>query len=209
MNIAAAAVLYIVSNVISAYNTARLPSAARWYIWQAAWHCIMKYIVVFYEAERHCLPVVTSTQNSRRRSYSRGSYNDGEFPVGEMVSGQQLGLQFCELNLLEYWSFSRCNSLVLSSRSEMSALCWCLITPSNLHVRSTLELRNNTMFHFLTSHIIIAALRSKCGHYQQMQILYYCPVVSSFFLLFSSPNLSGRRLDVYHSSTHGVALVQI
>ena len=30
--------------------------------------------------------------------------------------------------------------------------------------------------------------------------------LSSFF---SSPNLSGRRLDVYHTSTHGVALVQI
>ena len=29
------------------------------------------------------------------------------------------------------------------------------------------------------------------------------------FYLFSSPNLSGRRLDVYHSSTHGVALVRI
>ena len=31
-----------------------------------------------------------------------------------------------------------------------------------------------------------------------------------FFLLllyFSSPNLSGRRLDVYHTSTHGVALL--
>ena len=37
---------------------------------------------------------------------------------------------------------------------------------------------------------------------------------SCFFLLlllsfFSSPNLSGRRLDVYHTSTHGVALVRI
>jgi len=34
----------------------------------------------------------------------------------------------------------------------------------------------------------------------------------SFYLLsffFSSPNLSGRTLDVYHTSTHGVALVQI
>jgi len=30
---------------------------------------------------------------------------------------------------------------------------------------------------------------------------------SSFFL--SSPNLSRRRLDVYHTSTHGVALVRI
>ena len=36
--------------------------------------------------------------------------------------------------------------------------------------------------------------------------------LSSSFLLsffFSSPNLSGRRLDVYHTSTHGVALVRI
>jgi len=28
-------------------------------------------------------------------------------------------------------------------------------------------------------------------------------------LLFSSPNLSGLRLDAYHTSTHGVALVRI
>ena len=31
----------------------------------------------------------------------------------------------------------------------------------------------------------------------------------SIFLFFSSPNLSGRRLDVYHTSAHGVALVRI
>ena len=31
----------------------------------------------------------------------------------------------------------------------------------------------------------------------------------SFFLFFSSPNLSGRRLDVCHTSTHDVALVRI
>ena len=44
--------------------------------------------------------------------------------------------------------------------------------------------------------------------------LYFCPVVSFyllsiFFFFFSSPILSGHRLDVYHTSTHGVALVQI
>jgi len=39
-----------------------------------------------------------------------------------------------------------------------------------------------------------------------MRTLYFCPVVSFFF--FSLPNLSGRRLDVYHTSTHGVALVR-
>ena len=35
--------------------------------------------------------------------------------------------------------------------------------------------------------------------------------IVSFFLSFfySSPNLSGRRLDVYHTLTHGVALVRI
>jgi len=32
-------------------------------------------------------------------------------------------------------------------------------------------------------------------------------VLSSSF--FSSPNLSGRRLDVYHTLAHGVALVRI
>jgi len=39
--------------------------------------------------------------------------------------------------------------------------------------------------------------------------LYFCPVVSSFLLLFSSPNLSRRKLDVCHTCTHGVALVRI
>ena len=43
-----------------------------------------------------------------------------------------------------------------------------------------------------------------------MRTLYFGPVVSSsLFYLFSSPNLSGRRLDVYHTCTHGVALVRI
>jgi len=39
--------------------------------------------------------------------------------------------------------------------------------------------------------------------------LYFCPVVSSSFFFFSSPNLSRRRLDVCHTSTHDVALVRI
>jgi len=42
--------------------------------------------------------------------------------------------------------------------------------------------------------------------------LYFCPVVSSIFFIFyffSSPNLSRRRLYVYHTSTHCVALVRI
>ena len=41
--------------------------------------------------------------------------------------------------------------------------------------------------------------------------LYFCPVVSFLpsIFFYSSPNLSGRRLDVYNTSTHGVALVRI
>ena len=41
--------------------------------------------------------------------------------------------------------------------------------------------------------------------------LYFCPVISIVYRLsfFSSPNLSGHRLDLYHTSTHGVALVRI
>jgi len=34
-------------------------------------------------------------------------------------------------------------------------------------------------------------------------------VVSSSFFFFSSPNISRRKLDVCHTSTHGVALVRI
>jgi len=34
-------------------------------------------------------------------------------------------------------------------------------------------------------------------------------LASSSIFLFSSPNLSGRRVDVYHTSMHGVALVRI
>jgi len=44
-----------------------------------------------------------------------------------------------------------------------------------------------------------AIIFSSCGFY----------LVFSFFLLFSSPILSGRRLDVYHTSTYDVPLVRI
>jgi len=45
----------------------------------------------------------------------------------------------------------------------------------------------------------MAAVCNREGH------MFVHPVVSSSF--FSLPNLSGRRLDVYHTSIHGVALV--
>jgi len=46
----------------------------------------------------------------------------------------------------------------------------------------------------------MAALRNRAGHYIfALQIVF-------FLSFFSSPNLSHRRLDVCHTSTHGVAL---
>ena len=50
----------------------------------------------------------------------------------------------------------------------------------------------------------MAALRNRAGHY-----IFALWFLLSFFFCFSPPNLSGRRVDVYHTSTHGVALVQI
>jgi len=35
---------------------------------------------------------------------------------------------------------------------------------------------------------------------------FYLSIYLSIYLLFSSPNLSGHRLDVYHTSIYGVAL---
>jgi len=59
------------------------------------------------------------------------------------------------------------------------------------------------LLHISYKLIIMATLHSRCEHYIFVLFLF------SFFLLFSSSNLSGRRLDVYHTSTNGVALAQI
>jgi len=50
----------------------------------------------------------------------------------------------------------------------------------------------------------MAALWNRAGHY--IFVLWF--LLSSIYL-FSSPIFSRRRLDIYHTSTHGVALVQI
>ena len=58
--------------------------------------------------------------------------------------------------------------------------------------------------HTVSCYYIMAALRSRCGHY-----IFALWFLSYIFFFYSSPNLSGRRLDVYHTSTRGVALVRI
>jgi len=63
------------------------------------------------------------------------------------------------------------------------------------------------LLHRINVCIIMAALCNMAGHC----ILPCGFFLLSFFLSFflSSPNLSGRRLDVCHTSTHGMALVRI
>ena len=51
--------------------------------------------------------------------------------------------------------------------------------------------------------VIMVVLCNRADHY----IIALWFLLSFFF--FSTPNLSCRRLDVYHTSTHGVALVRI
>jgi len=52
--------------------------------------------------------------------------------------------------------------------------------------------------------LVMAALWDRAGHY-----IFALWFLASSIFFYSSPNLSGRRLDVYHTSTHGVALVRI
>ena len=47
-------------------------------------------------------------------------------------------------------------------------------------------------------------LCNRAGHY-----IFALWFLSSSIFFLSSPNLSGLRLDVYHTSTHGVTLVRI
>jgi len=59
-----------------------------------------------------------------------------------------------------------------------------------------------TIYIFILSFAMIA-LWNRADHY--IFALWFL----SFYLFLSSPNLSGSRLDVYHTSTHDVALVRI
>jgi len=53
--------------------------------------------------------------------------------------------------------------------------------------------------------LIMVALWNRAGR----PLYFHAVICSFFFFFFSSPNLSRRRLDVCHTSTHGVALVRI
>jgi len=52
--------------------------------------------------------------------------------------------------------------------------------------------------------LVMVALCNRADHY-----IFALLFLSSIYPFYSSPNLSGRRLDIYHTLTHGVALVRI
>jgi len=75
-----------------------------------------------------------------------------------------------------------------------------------------MQIESNFLFLVKTSSVdcnlccvIMVALCNRADHY--IFVLWF--LSSSIFFFYSSPNLSGCRLDVYHTSTHGVALVRI
>jgi len=59
----------------------------------------------------------------------------------------------------------------------------------------------------------VQQVRPQTVHLLWPPCVAYADIIFVLLLLllsfFSSPNLSGRRLDVYHTSTRGVALVRI
>jgi len=59
---------------------------------------------------------------------------------------------------------------------------------------------------FTYFNVFMAALWNMTGHIF-LPCDFYLLLLCIFF--YSSPNLSGRRLDIYHTSTRGVALVRI
>jgi len=59
------------------------------------------------------------------------------------------------------------------------------------------------IYHTLNTSIFTATLWNRAGYY--IFVLWFL----LFSIFFSSPILSHRKLDVYHTSTHGVTLVRI
>ena len=95
------------------------------------------------------------------------------------------------------WNFTpyrmKINMGVMSQSSLTTNQIWRLFTPKTQNLPSV----NLLWSPYVIRQTIIFL---PCDFY----LLSFYP---SFF--YSSPNLSGRRLDVYHTSTHGVALVRI
>ena len=90
----------------------------------------------------------------------------------------------------------RTEKINLLCKLESAGIFWI----TSVYVRSY-----NLLFSVLIyAAFVMVAVWNRTDHY-----IFALSFLLSFFFLFSSPNLSGRRLDVCHTSTHGVALVRI
>jgi len=72
-----------------------------------------------------------------------------------------------------------------------------------VHVYSVIndDLTFSRCLYAFPCYLIMVALWNRSDHY------IFSLFLSSFFFFFiSSPNLSGRRMDVYHTSTHACGL---
>ena len=112
-------------------------------------------------------------------------------------------LCFIKSTMVIWWRSTLSVSYVLVSNSVSSTHFLCSPVAPHLkphefpRIRNRMTLGEPNHLRFLWSPYGIG----------QTIIFSCCFFLLSFFI--SSPNLSGQRLDVYYTSTHGVALVQI
>ena len=113
-----------------------------------------------------------------------------------MVSVQQLSYLLVGVVAMMYSCF--CHATDVFMLESMDGIClWSPYVIGRPYIFSCCGL---FFFFFL-----MVALWNRVDHY-----IFILFLLSFFLLFFSSPNLSGRRLDVYHTlAPHGVALVRI
>jgi len=117
----------------------------------------------------------------------------GRLTVGGNLLWDTIVLQRLPL-LVTHWCICVRFAMIVRWKDINSAALWTTVSPCQSHSFACIRLS--------LMHIFMAALRSRCGHYIFVRFLL------SFFF-FSSLNLNGHRVDVDHTSTHGVALVRI
>ena len=108
-----------------------------------------------------------------------------------------------------------CNDVDVNNCDSVRWHCWCSWSVA----LAILAQISDLLMPFVRPHfcrLLMAFICLVClwSPYVVGQTIIFLPcgfhLSSSFlFFFFSSPNLNGRRLDVYHTSTHGVALVRI
>jgi len=158
-------------------------------------------------------PVTTSTITTLSRKLRRQKY--------ELTDSGSIGVsKNAYRSCLTYYNKTAENYTICMRNA--------VLTTSNYAFYKSNTLRFSELLHYtnLISHRLSQQLHSVLSIYTlphishllrppyvigQANIFLPCGFYLSFFLLslFSSPNLSGRRLDVYHTSAPGVTLVRI